>query len=206
MHREIALAPHGERLTVRTKLEAIESETRANTKRLSRNPSRKRASDSVIGTQHWVPWTVTQIPTPTRIAIRIDPATDLPGGHKLMRYEPWESVRRIGDDILLARCPGSHAAKFGCDGDLVVAEIGHYLFVQRRMPDETAQGRHLAGEALQVFATGTAANPAAGMDYCELEFTGKRGQANPLLTVQWDLISWNPTNTDNELAALLRSM
>ena len=201
VRRNIALAPHGNRLTVTTTLEPM----------LRSNGKSRRAPNALL---HWTPWSIAQVPTPTRIAIRVNPSTHLPGGHKLLRHQPWESVRRMGDDILMARCPRTHEAKFGADGDIIAAEFGDYLLIQRRIDDadETAVSkthaipRHLPGEAVQVYASGTADDPSPGADYAELEFTGPRGQNTPSLTVQWDYLPWNPTTTDNELAAMLRGM
>jgi hypothetical protein len=189
--RHVAQAPHGNRLTVTTRLNSL-------------RPGKSRSLRS--STPVWAAWSITRIATPTRLAIRINPATDLPGGHKGLHHEPWETVRRIGDEVLLARCPTSHAAKLGADADLVVAEMGDYLFVMKRQEDDDPQGRHLAGEAVQVYASGTAADPAPGMDFCQIEFTGRRGQRTPTLSVTWDLLPWNPSYPDNELAALVRTL
>jgi hypothetical protein len=196
MVRHIAHAPHGNRLSITTRLDPV-----GRGKSSSRKPRVESASAS-----HWSAWSMTRIPTPTRLAIRIDPATHLPGGHRGLHQKPWETIRRVGDDVLLARCPTAHAARLGADADVVVAEMGDWLFVQKRIEDDEQTGRHIAGEAVQISATGTAADPAAGMDYCQIEFTGRRGQHAPSLSIMWDLLPWNPSYPDNELAALVRAL
>ena len=183
--REITLTPRGNRATIRTTL-------------VRTNPGSREPLP-------WAAWSVTQIPTPSRIALRIDPNTDLPVGHKALSSQAWEPVKRVGGDVLIARAP-QHSAKFGADGDIIAAEIGNWLFVQKRLPDESTDGRRLSGEAAQLFATGKLPNAPRGSEYVEIEFTGRRAQANPSLTVQWDLIDWNPANTDSELAAFVRTL
>lgn len=184
--REITLSPRGNRATIRTTLDPIEGA-----------PSHEASP--------WAAWSVTQIRPPLRIALRIDPNTDLPVGHKPLSGQSWETVKRIGGDVLIARVP-DHSAKFGADGDIIAAEMGNWLFVQKRLPDESTDGRRLSGEAAQLFTTGKLPNAPRGSEYVEFEFTGRRTQAHPVLSVQWDLIEWNPANTDSELAALLRTL
>ncbi|CAN5712421.1 hypothetical protein BH09PLA1_BH09PLA1_03460 [soil metagenome] len=183
--REITLATRGNRATIRTTLDPADPDV---------------ASDP----SPWAAWSVTQIRTPSRIALRIDPNTDLPSGHKPLSPRSWETVKRIGADILLTRAP-DQTAKFGADADILAAEIGNWLFVQKRLPDENNTGRRLSGEAAQVFASGKVSG-APGSEYVELEFTGRRAQPRPSLSVQWDLIEWNAANTDAELAVLLRTL
>jgi hypothetical protein len=86
------------------------------------------------------------------------------------------------------------------------AEMGNWLFVQKRLPDETNDGRRIPGEAAQLYFSGKQSDKPRGSEYVELEFTGRRAQVHPTLNVQWDLIEWNPANTDSELAALLRTL
>lgn len=182
--RQITLTPRGNRATIRTTLDPIEPSTEASP---------------------WAAWSVTQIPPPSRIALRIDPNTDLPTGHKPLSSQAWETVKRVGGDVLIARVP-DHTAKFGADGDVIAAEVGNWLFIQKRLPEESPDGRRLSGEAAQLFATGKLPNAPRGSAYVEIEFTGRRAQARPSMTVQWDLIEWNPANTDSELAAFLRTL
>jgi hypothetical protein len=183
--RQITLMPSGNRVTIRTALESIEHDT----------PT----------VSPWAAWGITKLPTPSRIAVRIDPNTDLPAGLKPLSSTPWAAMRRIGGDVLVTRAP-QHAAKFGADGDLLAAEFGDRLFVQRRLPDEASDGRRLSGEAIQVNCSGRLDDAPPGSDYIEFEFIGRRAQTRPVLTVQWDLIDWNSANTDAELAALIRSL
>ena len=185
--REITLTPRGARATIQTTLDPLEEQ---------------RPSD----VSPWAAWSVTQTQVPTRMAIRIDANTDLPGGHKALSAQTWDTIKRVGTgDILIARVP-QHSAKFGCDGDVIAAEIGNWLFVQKRLPDESNAGRRISGEAAQVYFSGKQSDKPRGSEYVELEFTGRRAQSHPTLNVQWDLIEWNPANTDSELAALLRTL
>jgi hypothetical protein len=186
--REITLTPRGHRANIRTTLDSLDD-------------------DRMDEVSPWAAWSVTQIQVPTRMAIRIDPNTDLPGGHKALSTQMWDTVKRVGNgDVLIARAP-QQECKFGCDGDVIAAEIGNWLLVQKRLPDERNDGRRISGEATQLYFSGTQSpDKPRGSEYVELEFTGRRAQVHPTLNVQWDLIEWNPANTDSELAALVRTM
>ena len=111
----------------------------------------------------------------------------------------------MGGDVLIT-CVPAHSAKFGADGDVIAAEIGTWLFIQKRLPDDTNTGRRLSGEAAQVFTSGKLPNAPRGSEYVEARIHRPPRRTHPTLSVQWDLIEWNPANTDSELAALVRVM
>ncbi len=181
--REIWLEPTGTRVHTRTTLEKL----------------RDGAEFAVAS------WTVSQLPAPDYLFVRLVPGNRLPDGYKLFSPEPWRSVRRIGEDILVPERRADVAVKLGSDADLLGWFRAPYLVVQKAPLVADGLSAYQPGDHAQIFSN------SDDLPYIELEFTSplkllKRGESI-VLDVVWELYRIPSDRQSPEaIAELLRKL
>jgi len=148
-------------------------------------------------------WTVTQLPAPDLLFVRLVPGARLPDGYKLFSPEPWRSVRRVGQDVLIPDRRSDVAVKLGSDADLLAWFRAPYLVVQRAPLVSEGLSAYQPGDHAQIYS-----NPD-DLPYIELEFTSplkvlRRGETVSLEVV-WELYRVAPAEQSVERLAELLS-
>lgn len=159
--REIRLEPSGTRVHIQTRLE-----------------KRRDGADFPVAA-----WVVAQLPLPDVMLARLYPGSTLRDGFKLFREEPWKSIRRLGEDILLPERPSDVPVKLGCDADILAWFKAPYLVVHRSPIANLSDFQ--PGDHAQIFSN------TDEIPYIELEFTSplkvlRKGESVSL-EVAWEL-------------------
>ncbi|MDR1284029.1 MAG: hypothetical protein LBK99_24910 [Opitutaceae bacterium] len=135
-----------------------------------------------------VPWSVTQMPLPQAILMRLaSPAPDLPRRYALHGFA-WDSLKQPAPDILWLASPGGGVSKIGANSRAIGWWRGDLLFIQRLLspdPHPPAEWSPL-GQA-QIFWTEKPGDDSTS--YVELEFVAPLAPSDipsPKLVVTWE--------------------
>ena len=189
--REIALAPTGSTVTVRT--------------RLVPEPDATGAAEPPFAA-----WTVTQVSARNDGLYARGLAADAPW-QRLGTGDALPAPRPIAGTRVVRLLPDGHATgKSGFAGDLLAGRFGGVLFVQHARPVPEAVYR--PGERAQVYVSPLSAPhfPDDVGPYVELEFTGPLAQRDDVarceLTVVWQLLRLPEGADDAAVAQCLEQL
>ncbi|NSW77778.1 MAG: hypothetical protein HPY54_01945 [Chthonomonadetes bacterium] len=150
-------------------------------------------------------WTVSQLPAPDTLLVRLHPGSTLPDGYKLFSPDPWKSVRRLGEDILIPERRSDVAVKLGCDAEILAWFRAPYLVVQKSPLVAEGLSAYKPGDHAQIFSN------SDELPYIELEFTSplkvlSKGESVSLEVI-WELYRIPPQEQSPEaLADFLRKL
>lgn len=130
-------------------------------------------------------WTISQLPVPELLFVRLYPGSTLREGYKLFSPDAWEAVRRIGEDILVPKRRSDVAVKLGCDAEILAWFWAPYLVVQRSPLVAEGLSAYKPGDHAQIYSN------SDELPYIELEFTSplKRLQKGESIELEviWEL-------------------
>lgn len=154
-------------------------------------------------------WSVTQVPTPHRLFVRIRGAADRQR-YLTRKVDDFYEATVVSDSLLRLRPDSTRSVKTFMDGDVLAAVYSDMVLLQWHIPAH-AQGTFEPDQRAQIYSHPIAADDVPpGGSYTELEWTAPilphaRIAASPL-RVGYKLVKIREKTTDEQIARLVEEL